>query len=101
MRTFLIIGAAGLVLVGAVSDAEARGRRRSVRAAMVTVPAPGVPGPTSAATESVPARPPLLRPILPVLAPAPTGRAGPVRTAGPWCGNRRVVGTGAGFCEIN
>jgi hypothetical protein len=38
-----------------------------------------------------------LRPVLPVPAPA----AKEIRTAASWCADKRVVGTGAGFCEIN
>lgn len=99
MRGLLITGTAALVLLAAASDAEARGRRRSFVAFAATTPARSTAAPAAAGTETAPARPPLLRPILPV--PAPHAEVKPVRTAGPWCANRRVVGSGAGFCEIN
>ncbi|GJE15696.1 hypothetical protein [Methylobacterium marchantiae] len=117
MRTWLIIAAAALALSGTVTTAEARFRGgRSVHA---TRPAPSVTPARSAALgvgigaalpvrsvrgatagDPEPGRPVTLRPILPVTAPAPAP-VREVRTAAAWCSDKRVVGSGAGFCEIN
>ncbi|WP_019906194.1 hypothetical protein [Methylobacterium sp. 77] len=45
-------------------------------------------------------RPVTLRPILPVTAPAPIP-AKEARTTAAWCSDKRIVGSGSGFCEIN
>ena len=103
MRSGQVIGAALLVLaLGAAEDAEARGRGgRGSRAGVVPVSTGSVASAEASARygSDQAAREPGLRPILPVSAPAPLQRE--VRAAAPWCANRRVVGTGTGFCVIN
>lgn len=104
MRRGQVIGAALLVLaLGAADDAEARGRggRGGSRGGVVLVStgsaAAAAASPRSGSDQA--AREPRLRPVGPVTAPAPLQRE--VRAAEPWCSNRRVVGTGTGFCVIN
>lgn len=122
MRTCLILAAAALVVSGAATTAEARFRGgRSVHASRTapTATAPRATGlgigvgvgtgvgaalpprparSASAAADAAADTSATLRPVLPVTAPAPVRE---VRTAVAWCSDKRLVGSGAGFCEIN
>jgi hypothetical protein len=104
MRSGQVIGGALLVLaLGAADDAEARGRggRVGSRGGLVLAStgsaAAGVASARDGSDQAT--REPGLRPVMPVTAPAPLQRE--VRAAEPWCANRRVVGSGTGFCVIN
>ncbi|MCJ2043113.1 hypothetical protein MKK58_00905 [Methylobacterium sp. J-078] len=104
MRRNPVIGATLLILVlGAAQGAEARGRaaRGGFRSATIGSAAVVSTGSIAAAptVTSVPASDPTLRPVKALAAPTPPARE--VRAADSWCANRRVVGTGTGFCLIN
>lgn len=108
MRPCLVIAAAALVLSGAATAAEARAR--GGRSVSVSVSRPAAPVKTAAlgagigttlslrgTNESAEAGPaPKLRPVVPVAAPVREASG-----AAPWCSDKRIVGSGAGFCEIN
>ncbi|KQP46983.1 hypothetical protein ASF34_04970 [Methylobacterium sp. Leaf106] len=114
MRTSVIITAACLILSASITTAQAR--FKGGRSISVSRPAPSVtPARSAALGAGIGASRPVraiavapendataghsvtLRPVLPVPAPA----AKEIRTAASWCADKRVVGTGAGFCEIN
>ncbi|MCJ2034140.1 hypothetical protein [Methylobacterium sp. J-068] len=104
MRRNQIIGATLLILaLGAAQDAEARGRaaRGGFRGATIERAAVVSTGSIAAASTvaSEPTSEPTPRSVKPVAVPAPSARE--VRAADFWCANRRVVGTGTGFCLIN
>ncbi|GJD55947.1 hypothetical protein [Methylobacterium dankookense] len=85
------------------TEAEARrlrlrfGVTPSVALPAVAAPVAAVARP-EASPEPAEAPAPRLRVAQPVSAPPP---APPVKVAGPWCAGNRVVGSGAGFCELN
>ncbi|MHC1999676.1 hypothetical protein ACYQR9_04460 [Methylobacterium sp. CM6241] len=114
MRTSVIITTACLILSASITTAQAR--FKGGRSVSVSRPAPSVTPARSAAlgagigasrpirssahapeNDTVAGRAVTLRPVLPV--PAPAARE--IRTAATWCADKRVVGTGMGFCEIN
>jgi hypothetical protein len=115
MRTGFILAAATLTLAGAITDTEARLRvGRSVQSPR---PVPPINGTRSVALgagigtavsirssrltvagDPEADRPPILRPVLPVIAPVPTKDA---RAPAERCAKTRLVGSGSGFCEIN
>ncbi|WP_156462838.1 hypothetical protein [Methylobacterium sp. Leaf93] len=114
MRTSTIITAACLILSASITTAQAR--FKGGRSISVSHPAPSItPARSAALGAGIGAARPVraiagatendttaghsvtLRPVLPVPAPA----AKEVRSAASWCVDKRVVGTGAGFCEIN
>ncbi|MCJ2080586.1 hypothetical protein [Methylobacterium sp. J-090] len=104
----------GLILFGAIpvlaaSDAEARGRRGPGIAFVPT--ATGSIRSEPAVREEPAASLAMPRPTPPVAAPVAAAQiaAAPVATASVrdtrtgqvWCEKGRIVGSGAGFCEIN
>lgn len=113
MRAVVILGAMVLA-VTSVQDAEARGRRGGgARSGGVGVGVGvGVGYSSSARSEDSSTRravtagtipvasdPAFLRPILPVR--VPVQEAAPTRSASAGCASGRLVGQGAGFCQIN
>lgn len=97
----LVLIVLGTCLAGGASDAEARGRRAPGVAFVPT--ATGSIGSVAAgpAREEPAAILAMPRPIPSVITPLVTAPARDVRTAQAWCGSGRIVGSGAGFCEIN
>lgn len=108
MRTVVFLGMMVLAVTFA-QDAEARGRRGGSRGVGVGV---GVGYSSSARSEDSSTRrattagttpvapdPAFLRPILPVR--VPVQEAAPTRSASAGCASGRLVGQGAGFCQIN
>ena len=108
-RAGLILGAITLVLLATTAEARFRGGRSvpvgrsphvgtgigvGVGAAYPTRTAQASASPPDAAARSV-----TLRPILPVTAPVAGIKE--VRAAPPKCADARIVGSGAGFCQIN
>lgn len=112
----------GLILLGAIpalaaSDAEARGRRGAGIAFVPTATGSIRSAPAGRAVREEPAASLAMpRPTPPVAAPvaaaqiaaaqvaaaaAVTASGRDARTAQAWCGKGRIVGSGAGFCEIN
>lgn len=107
----------GLILLGAIpvlaaSDAAARGRRGpgiafvpTATGSIRSAPAGGVAHEEPVASLAMPRpTPPVAAPIAaaPVAAaPVATVSVRDTRTAQAWCNKGRIVGSGAGFCEIN
>ena len=115
MRTSVIITAACLILPTSLTTAQAR--FKGGRSVSVFRPAPSITPARSAAmgagigaaqpiratanateqNDAAAGRSVTSRPVPPV----PVSATKEIRTAASWCADKRVVGTGAGFCEIN
>ena len=113
MRAVVILGAMVLA-VTSVQDAEARGRRGGGSRGSSVGVGVGVGVGYSSSTRSeesssrraaaagtapVSQDPAFLRPILPVR--APVQEAAPTRSASAGCASGRLIGQGAGFCQLN
>ncbi|KQT90090.1 hypothetical protein ASG60_10665 [Methylobacterium sp. Leaf469] len=93
----------GAGLFGGASDAEARGRR-SPGVAFVPAATGSIGSTPAGPVRQEPAASLAMpRPIPSVVTPLVTAPAPvrDVRTTQVWCGSGRIVGSGAGFCEIN
>lgn len=85
----------------ALHATEAEARRLRLRFGISpAVALPVAAAPVAAAVlPAASAEPPAPRPR--IAQPVQVTPAAPVKVAGPWCVTNRVVGSGAGFCELN